>query len=116
MGYYTSFELDVIGEGTYNVEIKGAVDENGNPIKAFRSVPYDVEDMKNEIANDVGYSYMWGDTIKWYAHEADMKVFSKKYPEVVFVLEGKGEEPGDLWKKYFKNGKMQAAYAEIVIS
>ena len=51
---------------------------------------------------------------KWYTHQQDMKELSKIYPETTFLLEGEGEESEDIWRKYFKNGKMQVCKAEIV--
>ena len=56
------------------------------------------------------------DYSKWYDHDIDMKAFSLKYPDTVFILSGSGEEDEDIWVKYFKNGKMQEEYAEIVIA
>lgn len=50
---------------------------------------------------------------KWYEHETDMRVFSKEIPEVLFTLHGEGDENGDIWKKYFLNGKCQVAKAVI---
>lgn len=50
---------------------------------------------------------------KWYEHDKDMKEFSKKYPEYLFTLKGEGEEAGDMWVKYFLNGKVQTANAKI---
>lgn len=52
---------------------------------------------------------------KWYDHEDHMKSLSKVYPDVLFTLHGEGEDEDDKWNKYFKNGKMQACYAEITI-
>lgn len=52
---------------------------------------------------------------KWYEHKENLKEFSKKYPNWLFTLSGKGEESGDIWKAYFVNGKMQLAKARIVI-
>lgn len=53
------------------------------------------------------------DSYKWYEHESDMAEFSKMYPEILFELTGEGEDPGDLWRKYFKAGKMQSCPAQI---
>lgn len=55
------------------------------------------------------------DGIKWYNHEADMRAFSKAFPDVVFKLGGCGEESEDIWAKYFQNGKMQLCKAVITI-
>ena len=38
---------------------------------------------------------------------------SKLYPEHLFMLEGEGEESGDIWRKYFFNGKYQICNAII---
>jgi len=52
--------------------------------------------------------------MKWYDHETDMIKYSLSKPDVLFVLDGDGEDSGDIWRKYFKNGKMQPALAKIV--
>ena len=49
---------------------------------------------------------------KWESHEGDLKEFSKIRKGILFTLYGEGE-PGDLWIKYFKNGKIQFAPADI---
>jgi len=77
------------------------------------------EGLEDKITKDLeeisGYSIRFGysDSCKWYNHQDDMLTLSKIYPNVVFVLEGEGEESEDLWIKYFKNGKMQVCKAEI---
>ena len=45
-------------------------------------------------------------TATWYEHEADMKLFSSKHPEALFMLSGEGQGL-DLWRQYYKNGKVQ---------
>lgn len=54
------------------------------------------------------------DSCKWYSSEKDMIEFSKSYPNWLFQLDGAGEESGDIWRKYFVNGKMQDANARTV--
>lgn len=51
--------------------------------------------------------------VKWYGHEDDMRKLSKLFPSFLFTLDGQGEDDGDLWRKYFVNGKMQIAEATI---
>lgn len=51
----------------------------------------------------------------WYDHEQDMMKFSKKYPNTTFRLTGEGEEQGDVWVKFFKNGQVQGRKATITL-
>ena len=59
-----------------------------------------------------GYE-LFDDDMKWYSHENDMKAYSLQHSTTLFELGGKGEENGDIWKKYFKNGKVQVCKAKI---
>jgi hypothetical protein len=96
MGYCTSFNLKV---------------HEGN-----RSINYILEQVEGKFEDLEWAVDMSGDTndsVKWYDHEEDMKELSKIYPEVVFKLKGEGEEGGDIWVKYFKNGQMQDCPAKI---
>lgn len=51
------------------------------------------------------------DAVKWYTHEEDLKNFSLKHPNILFILDGEGEENGDMWLLYVKNGKSQRCRA-----
>ena len=93
MGYYTSHYLKVI-------------DGDEMLIQALRKEC----DGAEYALDDDGESR---ESCKWYDHEKDIKSFSKKHPETLFELEGQGEDSGDMWKKYFKNGKMQNCRAKI---
>jgi hypothetical protein len=98
MGYYTSYSLKVYeGERTIQ-EILAELIETGE----FEYLDYALDEDGDSL-----------EPCKWYDHEADLIEISKRYPDIVFVLKGEGEEPGDLWYKYFKNGKIQRCYAEI---
>jgi hypothetical protein len=54
-----------------------------------------------------------GNEASWYEHEKDMRAFSKQHPSILFILSGDGEQSGDIWTKYFLNGKVQVAKAVL---
>lgn len=93
MGYYTGYTLAI---------------KNGSN---------DLIDELREDYEDAAYALMSnGDSeqsCKWYDHEKHIKAFSLNHPEALFILNGEGEESGDIWVKYFKNGKMQKCKAKI---
>ena len=93
MGYYTDFELNA-----RNAEGIGS----------------ELEDALNEIS---GYLIELGEisSMKWYEHDKHMLQLSKLFPEVVFLLDGEGEETGDIWKAMYKNGKSKTVRAQILI-
>lgn len=51
--------------------------------------------------------------VKWYKHAEHMKQVSLMFPDEVLTLEGVGEESEDIWKAYYKNGKVHHANAVI---
>jgi hypothetical protein len=53
------------------------------------------------------------ESCSWYDHEEDMKALAAHFPDILFALEGEGEESGDLWKKYFLGDQMQVCRAII---
>jgi hypothetical protein len=91
MGYYTQYSITSLTAG---------VDEE------------QAEQMVLEIIEET-YGNPFEDECKWYDHDDDMKKVSLKYPEIIFKLHGEGEESGDIWDKYYKNGKVQKAAAKI---
>lgn len=74
------------------------------------------EDLRN-TSEDARYAIDEGgngnDSCKWYESKNEILSFSKKYPNWLFTLTGEGEESGDIWKRYFLNGKVQEAKAKI---
>jgi hypothetical protein len=92
MGYYTLHQLEIV---------------KGND---------GVTDYEKEISELSEYADCFSDSIKWYEHETDMRVYSLKHPNTLFKLSGEGEESGDIWAEYYLNGKMQKVYAEIVLA
>ena len=90
MGYITKYLLSV-----YNEEKK---------------LPDDIDDLNFDDVGDI----LAATVEKWYTYDIDMKRYSKKHPEITFLLEGQGENSEDLWRCYFKNGKMFHTDAKII--
>lgn len=121
MGYYTRYDLSV-EESTHKAKdiityMKRRLDEND----WFYAFEYDLNKLFNDYHKDSKYDndttfYLdCDDECKWYDHKEQMLELSKQFPDTLFELHGIGEENEDVWNKYFKNGKMQACYAELVI-
>lgn len=100
MGYYTKYELSTF----YSKDKKSYT-----PIEELRAENICARSAFSEDGD-------FKEELKWYDHENDLKEFSSrpKYKDVLFALSGIGENEGDIWIKYFKNGKMQVCEAEIV--
>lgn len=111
MGYLTNYKLDWQG-AVSTIRPCPRCDGKG-------TVP--VDDVVEEFINSEPFLYKntepiarsLEDSCKWYEHEDDMKRLSLKFPDVLFTLRGEGEESGDVWVKYFKEGKMQVSKAEV---
>jgi len=88
MGYMTSYSLNIV----------------------VGQVPDDFGKVFNKLT---GYTL---DALycKWYEFDEHMTTLSKLYPNVVFQLDGDGEDADDKWRYYFCNGKSQDASPEIV--
>ena len=54
-----------------------------------------------------------GDEMTWYDFDIDMKHISACCPGVLFILKGNGEAAGDVWIRYYLNGKVQVEEIEI---
>lgn len=110
MGYYTDYTLSIFGTKK---------DEAG-VIRMTDQIPHDLEEQidaeveKMNIFSDGNIQDAYTANTTWYDHEVDMRLLSEKFPSIVFWLSGVGEGYEDLWQKYFLNGRMQEAYAQIV--
>ncbi len=98
MGYYTNFDLDF--DWSKKDEVEKWLNENEDKFD------YDIVDIID------GNS----DSLKWYDHKEDMLVLSNQFPDILFTLSGEGEENKDIWKEYYKGGKVQIAEAVFTIA
>lgn len=98
MGYYTYHNLYIIDNPT---------DLSDSAIIAHLR---DYADDARYALEEDGQGY---DSCKWYSHDEDMRDFSRLHPDVLFELDGEGDESGDIWQAYFQNGKAQYCQAKV---
>ena len=103
MGYYTKYKLEIFSNES-NLSDKEVFDLTISYLEEF--------DILNDALSRNLDTY---DSTKWYENESDMRKISQLIPDVLFLLEGEGEESGDIWKKYFMNGKMQNVKQELCL-
>jgi len=54
------------------------------------------------------------DACTWYKFSDDIAKLSLKFPDVLFILSGEGEESGDIWRAYYRNGYEQKVEARLI--
>lgn len=84
MGYYTQYDIS-----NNSPEIKEAI---------------------NEIS---GYKCVDSHEIKWYNCLNDIKAVSLMFPGQEVHVSGEGEESGDIWKAFAKDGLVYRAEADL---
>ena len=125
MGYYTEYTLVID-----NSQVKDEVEKKKqSEIEEIQQSNIS-DELKMRLIKDVEKTYRtsivtqsdvidfltydpFEDQCKWYDHTEDMRKISEKYQNVIFSLYGNGEEDGDMWVKYFMNGKVQSEEAVI---
>jgi hypothetical protein len=116
MGYYTDYTLSIHCD--INSDLLG--DSRTKEIKDYllsltNSDSYLSAFIQPIIDDPSSNRWNAGDSMKWYENEEEMGALSLKFADVVFLLEGKGEEENDLWRAYFLNGRVHICRAEITI-
>ena len=125
MGYYTRYHLELrFPDGAKELvpQCEHEIPAGGNfcPECGKQVKNVYVEDLIWEVIredeHDTYYGLtMDGDVCKWYDHSKLMLELRKRFPFTLFVLSGEGEVSGDIWKKYYLDGKCQIEKAQIVI-
>ena len=126
MGYYTTYKISSKGKPFTEDEIK-AIEDLEEQAESLAGELKEIalkgiadkkkrqpKNTKQLVVNVLGFD-PFADSCKWYEHDKHMRDISRMYPETIFILEGEGEESGDIWKKYYLNGKCQTAKAEVII-
>lgn len=138
MGYLTTYRLKIYHNYVYYDEDKEVVQDREKELKdsgifpdliigkimgyykkekvndqLFREILQAFEDFlgEGELFDERGIT----DECKWYDHQEDLVKFSKKYPKILFKLNGDGEDREDYWVLYVINGSYFKERAEIII-
>ena len=101
MGYYTRFTGEVSGPAELMDEFINDGDET-----------FTVYDLP--LSDWLDGEFRSGAEMKWYSWEDDCTALSEQYPGLLFVVEGEGEESGDLWKAWIRNGKAVIVRGRVV--
>lgn len=97
MGYYTSFSLGLVNATSEAEE----------------------EEIIKKLQEESGEIFEGGDSeyyvfTKWYNSEKDVLEISKKFPHILFMVEGRGESGDDFWRRYVQDGKQQFTMGRMV--
>jgi len=92
--------------------MRGSADMGYHTRYKLHCLPSQHPDFYEELTLDgtaVG-PYEEGDTLfdgecKWYDHDHEMRRLSVENPRIVFILDGEGEDAGDIWRTFYKGGR-----------
>ena len=121
MGYYTYYNLAAKKDGWQYYKRIEDIDELTEDfdyvvkLSKNNSKEIDLEKLHLKDLNNLSFfkdyhASVSDDSIKWYDSEQDMRSISKAYPEYIFELAGNGEESGDIWRDFYKDGKKNRYY------
>lgn len=110
MGNYTSFWVTVMTPGSNQVITSS---EELKPIDEY------LESTEEYPLSELDWSE-WGSCYtsyqKWYEVDEDMKRISKKFPLVVFQVEGLPDGDDGKWRSYYYNGEQVDAECTVTYS
>ena len=72
------------------------------------------DDPKFENAAEMVRQMLSGEPDSWQEANEQITNASREWPEVTFTLTEQGENPGDLWKTHYRNGRSVRVQAETV--
>ena len=108
MGYYTTFTLNCYDNHANSFDISFETELGKALTAALHEInPYYFDD-------DFDLKTLSYDSWKWYDHDEDMVKLSLRFPNYTFILEGEGEENGDLWRTIYHDGQLERLNVKIV--
>lgn len=110
MGYYTFYELEIRDEITF-AKAKEILESLNKKI-GWELFTLEAADENIDPSETDYWDICTEDEAKWYDSDKDMLELSKEFPDVLFGLEGRGEEKQDWWYALFKDGATTTNYCE----
>ena len=108
MGYYTTFTLNCYDNHANSFDISFETDSG----KALTAALHEIN--PGYFDDDFDLKTLSDDYLKWYDHDEDMVKLSIRFPDYTFILEGEGEENGDLWRTIYHDGQLERLNVKIV--
>ena len=105
MGYYTTFEL----------RVQNKEQDTPENVQAIQDAIIEQESDNRHVFDNDGQS-VWSDGgIKWYEYTEHLIEISKKLPNLVIQVDGEGEEVGDIWRAFWKDGLVQEVKRTVIV-
>lgn len=111
MGYMTKFEIYA-----YNTDTREPIprEKEYDMTYELEQIAFGAQDREDfEKYGPLDFDAWTGDEMKWYNHENDMIALSKNHPNIIFLVEGIGEEFPDAWHMWVHNGIVEKSYAVV---
>lgn len=107
MGYYTEYSLTSKGD-----DMPGKVERIQEELARRELIGYALDNFWDCTDNTA----IWpsAGAVNWHDPEQELAEFSKKFPDVAFMLSAVGEDPDDQWHLYFQNGQYEFCYGTMI--
>ena len=101
MGYYTYLQLDTYGDKKDIEEMEKAASELKDDDDDCVA---DGIEWKEGIKELVQETYL---EAKWYSFQTDFVAWAKRFPKVLFIVDGDGEDSDDVWQLRVKGDEVE---------
>ena len=102
MGYYTSYSLYVLNTKRDNISSEEMAKASAS---LFKKIYPDSNVNYIDCLSTTPFDWILEDSMKWYDHCDDMIELVQEYPEMIFMLEGHGEDIEDHWREYYQGDR-----------
>ena len=108
MGYYTNYSLYALNKNESHISNETLIEASIRLCEIMGENEH-WPHYKEEIAKTPDYPFDWicNDCMKWYDHSSDMTQLASEFPNIIFMLEGHGEEFEDHWREYYYGDKYE---------